>query len=301
MDDFYGIFVGGGATFNVSNAAVRNIRNSDPALYGCQQGYGIDYGYARYGEVGKGSLNNVQVTGYQKGGLYLDGPNTQVSVIGSTFTAAPEVIGSIAPNGVVISEAQVPMFTGNTISGNKCNVPAPVCGPDTTNNSQSGGVIIFSAGNVTLGPANTFSDNDDALILADVMPTTTTLTVTGNTLTNNRYQAIALYGGTTTLSNNTITGPGLSAIFLGTDTGTTRYQNNTITGYMNATAPTPTLMNVSPNTANAGQTVVISLAGTNFVPGCDRNGRRYGVPEYQCVYVCPRHLYVRRRERRWDG
>ncbi len=266
-DDFYGVFVGGGATFNISNAAVRNIRNTDSTLYGCQTGYAVNYGYASYGEVGKGSLNNVQVTGYQKGGLFLDGPMTQVSVIGSTFTAAPEVLGSTAPNGVVISEAKVPMFTGNTISGNKCNLPAPACGPDTANNSQSGGLVIFAAGNLTIGPGNTFSDNDAGLILADAMPNTTTLTVTGNTFTNDRYQAVALYGGTTTLSNNTITGPGLSAIFLDTPTGTTTYQNNTITGYMNSAAAQPTLTNASPNTANAGQTVTFSLTGTNFVPG----------------------------------
>ena len=166
----YGIFVVGGATLNLSNSAVNDVRESDANLYGCQQGIGIRIGSGPLTQVGHGTITNVVVTGYQKAGIVIDGPGSSGTVTGNTVAPSSAVTGAIGSNGVQISRGASATVTGNTISGNVCNVS--VCGPNGDSDTQSAGILLFDAGSGVTISSNTISGSDVGVLRSDSDPTT---------------------------------------------------------------------------------------------------------------------------------
>ncbi len=160
-------------------------------------------------------------------------------------------------------------MTGNTVSGNECNVAA-VCTADA-NTTQSGGILLFNAGAGASISGNTVSGNDAGVLRSDDNATFPSVTISGNTFTSNRYEGIYLSGGPTTLTNNTITGPGNIGVQLDPATGTVTYQNNTISGVTKIGAAVPTLSGITPNTSN-GAPQSVTLNGTNFPLGATSIG-----------------------------
>ena len=233
--DFIGAAVYGGGTLSLSNSTVSNMANSDQAgAGGCQQGVGVQIGRNAISQVGAATLDSVTVTGFQKAGVVIDGAGSAGTVKNSTITATPSAV--IASNGVQVSRgAAGTIGPNNTISGNQCNYSG-VCGPNPLVDTQSTGIILYNPdGGVTItgntvmnndiGIYNYSPVNDGATLNAKTKsgkgPGRTALDagtsgpgrrvssaatqITGNTLTDNRYEGIFLDEGAATITGNTVT------------------------------------------------------------------------------------------------
>jgi hypothetical protein len=224
---FYGVFVSGAATLNLSNSTVRDIRLADPSLLGCQDGIAIRAGSQALAQTATLSLDTVSVTNYQKSAVIIDGTGTSGTITGSTLTGQG-VPANLAANAIQIGRGASATVTGNTVGGNLCN--NPVCGPDPFTQSFSTGVLIFSTTNAVSLSNNTFSNND-----VGIYNNAANTTVSGNTFTANRYENLFLDEGNATVSDNNMSGAsnvGVMAVSFvgnaGNSTGT--LTRNNITG-----------------------------------------------------------------------
>jgi parallel beta-helix repeat protein len=234
-----GIYVNGAATLNLSNATVKDIRPTNPALFGCRTnaGFGASVGGAFANQTGTLNIDNVTFSGYQKGALYIDGLGTSASVENSTFIGAGP--SGTAQNIFQISSDATADIQNNDIgttgAGSQCNVPYnpppnPGCGPQP-DQYQGSGVLLSDAGAVTI-TNNTFTDNDNAI---STYGANGNLTITNNTFSGNRYYGMLLGQGTTTATGNTMSAPmnvGISVYTDSDDTGNANltFNQNTITG-----------------------------------------------------------------------
>ena len=82
---FDGIYVLGEANLTLSNAAVTDIRQDNPAHFGCQNGFAVAVGAGFAGGTGSLTVNAVTFDGYQKEALYIDGDGTTATVQNSVF------------------------------------------------------------------------------------------------------------------------------------------------------------------------------------------------------------------------
>jgi CSLREA domain-containing protein len=195
---FYGVFVSGAATLNLSNSTVRDIRLADPSLIGCQDGIAVRAGSQALAQTATLSLNNVSVTNYQKSAVILDGAGTTGTITNSTLTGQG-VPANIASNAIQIGRGAGATVTGSTVSGNLCNNPA--CGPDPFTQSFSTGALVFSTTAAVSFSNNTFSTND-----VGIYNNAANTTVSGNTFTANRHENLFLDEGNATISDNNMSG-----------------------------------------------------------------------------------------------
>lgn len=229
-----GIIITGGANLTLSGTTIASIR--DQPFSGCQNGEGIRVGSTHAGGNSTGTLTatGITVQDYQKNGITIKGGGTTATVSGSTVTGAGATT-AIAQNGIQVSADAVATLTNNTISGNECNVA--VCGPNPLTDTQSTGILLFDpAAGLTI-QGNTVTGNDigiynyvpansgtalskvsgnkktsahDSGPIRNVAGTGSPTKITGNTLTNNRYEGIFLDQGNATVTNNTVTGGNIS-------------------------------------------------------------------------------------------
>jgi parallel beta-helix repeat protein len=268
----YGIFVVGDATLDMSNAAVNDIFNGpfNGPVSGCQQGVAVRLGSNFLGQVAHGSLTNVSINRYQKGGIVVDGPGTTATIVNDSVINLPETV--IASNGIQISRGATATVTNNTISGNECNNPAPVCGGDLfSSEAWSAGILTFQAGRTTFS-ANRATANDIGIAL-DVDPAGDI--VKDNTATNNRYAGIAVFGGQNYLiRDNSLGRNGEYGLLLATD-GTGVSNSNILdnSAFGNHSKDMYADVNSLQNTARSNDcaTAVPNLAFW----GCDGNGGRF--------------------------
>jgi hypothetical protein len=165
----FGILVIGGASAQITGDAVTNIRDASPSLYGCQYGVGImigreywptaDFGTDKVEDfAGTATITHTTVSGYQKGGIVIDGPKASAVVSDSTVAGAGpySALGKIiAQNGIQVSRGAFAQVVDNTVSGNQ----------------YSGGGAASSAGILLYGGCGD--------------PLVKNVSVAGNTLTNN--------------------------------------------------------------------------------------------------------------------
>jgi hypothetical protein len=162
----FGILVIGGASAQISGDAVTNIRDANPSLFGCQFGVGImigreywptaaDFGTDKVEDfAGSATITHTTVSGYQKGGIVVDGPKASAIVSDNTVTGVGPTTG-IAQNGIQVSRGAAGKVLDNTVRGNQ----------------YTGGGAASSAGVLLYGGCGD--------------PLVTGVSVTGNTLTNN--------------------------------------------------------------------------------------------------------------------
>jgi hypothetical protein len=151
-------------------------------------------------------MSGSSVTGYQKGGVVVDGPGTDATITGNTIdggAASP----AIARNGVQIGREASATVSGNTIAGNECDLVG-VCGPDPIDSSQAAGVLVFEAGSGTVVSDNTITTSDMG-VYNDTAGSP--VSVTGNTITA-RYEGVYLGDATTNVSHNIITGAATAGV-----------------------------------------------------------------------------------------
>lgn len=143
---YFGVFVGGGASVNLHDAKVLLIR--EEPLSGVQRGIAIGIGRSASAEIGTGTIARVEVSGYQKGGIVVDGIGSSANISASSFTGAGP-IGTTAQNGIQISRGATGSIVNNTVSLNQYS-------PGTTSASN---IILFQPGAVTVSD-NTITDGD---------------------------------------------------------------------------------------------------------------------------------------------
>ncbi len=144
----YGVLVIDGATVSIDRDQVKNIRDSNPALYGCQFGVGVQIGreywpdatFATYhveNFVGHASITNTLISGYQKNGLTVDGPGSTSEISKNAIQGAGRdalLAPVIAQNGVQISRGASASVEENFIIGNSYTGTAY---------ASAAGVIVF--------------------------------------------------------------------------------------------------------------------------------------------------------------
>jgi hypothetical protein len=207
----FGILVIGGANARLSDDMVQDIRDTNPALFGCQFGIGIQAGRRHWPTadfigspvvnfVGSATITGTTVTGYQKGGIVIDGPGSTGSITHSTVTGAGPsgALGTIiAQNGIEVLRGASGDVTNNAVSANQYSGPG---------GASSGGVLIFGGCGdpLTLNVAvnhNTLTDNDVGVFLfnaqADCVAAPATKTndrAVNNTISNGAITNISGFG-----------------------------------------------------------------------------------------------------------
>jgi hypothetical protein len=205
-DSLYGILVGGGADLKMTNSTM-NGAGAHP-LNGCQGGVGIQVGAAWTTpvEVGHATLTNVTVSGYQKNGITVDGTGSTATIIDTTVTGDGATT-QIAQNGIQISNGALGIIRNSSVSGNECNNDS--CGSDSITDYQAAGILFYGAAagsSVTRSSVNTSDIGVYSFDTAAAMPVTANATVSNDTLTGDRYEAVALDQGYTNVRNDTISG-----------------------------------------------------------------------------------------------
>jgi filamentous hemagglutinin family protein len=180
-----GIFVREGANANIHDNALIDARES-VALSGNQRGIGIWVGRALFGTTGFATIANNTITGYQKGGILVDGPGSQATITGNTITGeGPTSV--IAQNGIQASRGASATIIGNTVSGNDY----------TPASDEATGILIFTPGfylgqgSITVG-ANNVSGNEAGVWTNDPA-TLSSISLSG--VTGNQRNGVADFAG----------------------------------------------------------------------------------------------------------
>jgi hypothetical protein len=128
----FGALVLAGAYTTFDRDRVLDIRDSNPSLYGCQFGIGIQVGRAHWPKsdfsgsvtenfVGKASIINTTVAGYQKGGIVVDGPGSYGDVGWNTVNGSnrdTNLSPIIAQNGIEMLRGASGHVYNNLVTGN---------------------------------------------------------------------------------------------------------------------------------------------------------------------------------------
>lgn len=145
-----GVMVCDGATANIHDNAVRDIRES-VALSGAQRGIAIRVGRQALAMTGNATIADNVITGYQKGGIVVDNAGSNAVISGNTVTGeGPTAV--TAQNGIQVSRGATASISGNTISANNY----------TPGSNIGAGMLLYQPGSVTVGP-NTVNGDEVGL------------------------------------------------------------------------------------------------------------------------------------------
>jgi hypothetical protein len=160
IDAHKGVYVKNGFREAIFGNHITQIQNSNPLLFGCQEGIALQIG--RNGESATGSawVTANLIDDYQKGGVIVDNAGSFGAVEHNVIKAATAVQPYIAPNGVQISRGAAADVSYNKVSRNKF-----------LGNRAAGsgsGILLYQpgAGKVDVSHNQSF-DNDDGLPLID--------------------------------------------------------------------------------------------------------------------------------------
>ena len=159
IDVHRGVYVRNGFRETVLGNHITQIQNSNPALFGCQDGIALQIGRQAESVKGSATVFANLIDDYQKGGVVVDGEGSFGTISLNVIRAATAVQPNIAPNGVQISRGAGAELSYNKVSRNKF-LPARPGGDAGT------GILVFDpgAGKVDANHNESF-DNDDGLSL----------------------------------------------------------------------------------------------------------------------------------------
>jgi hypothetical protein len=187
-----GVRVIGGGSAIVRGNRITEMRAANPALRGCQNGFGLAVGRQFEGQTGRVTGFDNHIDLYQKGGVYVDNAGSRAELWGNLVQGeGPTPV--IAQNGVQISRGAVANARGNRVEDNTYSL-APVF--------SASGILLFQAGATTTISSNRVVRNDDN---------------------------IAAYGGTsgtTILRNVVLDSTFFDGIYMGVDTANNRIEEN---------------------------------------------------------------------------
>jgi hypothetical protein len=153
-----GVRVDGDGQATVQFNRITQIRNADPALFGCQDGIAVRAG--RAGETQRGSitLSFNLIDEYQKGGVVVDGDGSFGRIERNVIRASEEVQHITAPNGVQISRGAGARVRQNVITEN-------IYLPGTTSGT---GILLFQVTpRLVEVEQNELFENDNGIGLSD--------------------------------------------------------------------------------------------------------------------------------------
>lgn len=150
-DNEYGVYFENGTSATIENSSIVNIHDANNALFGCQQGIAVRVGSQAAGISASAVLKNDTVTGYQKGGVVVDGSGSSATITGTTVTGAG-AIGSTAQNGIQVSRGAVATIEHDVITGNSYTLTG-------SNGATAAGILLYGAGDHTTVKSNTITGN----------------------------------------------------------------------------------------------------------------------------------------------
>ncbi len=158
----FGIYVRAGATANIHDNTVKDIR--DEPLSGNQYGYGIEVGkynntFPYVNQVGHATITNNTVFGYQKNGIEIEGAGSSGMITSNTVTGAgPTTV--TAQNGIQIRRGATGTIENNIVTGNAYILP-PSCNPSSSylDCYSAIGISVTYPGNDVIVQGNTANHN----------------------------------------------------------------------------------------------------------------------------------------------
>lgn len=174
----YGIFVTSGSA-TVTGNQLLHIR--DNPYSGCQNGVAVRFGSKYYGYVASGTITNNVIADYQKGGIVVDGPTTNVIVSGNTVTGQ-NVAGVNGQNGIQISRGATSAVTGNTVSKNLYG--SSVC------TVSADGILLYDETGGVLVTSNKVTANDEGIGVYSDSSAMSNAYITSNQVFANVYLGI---------------------------------------------------------------------------------------------------------------
>ena len=209
--DLYGIFVGGGDKLTFTNSSIDGA--SEVPLNGCQVGLGILVGLdsASNPQVGHATLTNDHISGYQKDGIVVDGPDSTATITSTVVQGAGES-DQIAQNGIEIDDGAVGTINKSTITDNECDLPG-VC---SDQGSEAYGVLFYYAGAGSKITNSVVSNNDSGIYTvsdANTASRTPEFTLSGDSFANH-YINIDLGYGTDAVTSDKVSGSGEEGILV---------------------------------------------------------------------------------------
>jgi parallel beta-helix repeat protein len=151
-----GVRIDQGASALLRDNQITQIKATDPALRGCQNGVAVLVGRNFEGTTGSAWITHNLVDHYQKGGIVVDNAGSHATIDHNSVIHGPEDIFMgivIAPNGIQVSRGAAGEIDHNVVTEN--------------NGAASGtGVLIYQAGTglVTVDHNDVYK-NDDGISL----------------------------------------------------------------------------------------------------------------------------------------
>lgn len=205
-NDYEGVeFLNAGGT--ITGSTVQNILLPE-GLAGCQPGLGIQV-QTSASQSSSVTISNDQVLNYNKNGITCNDAGSTCDISQNTVSFYTPYSQYIAPNGIQVAYGAVGKVTGNTVTGNECDVgyPTGTCGPNLITQTASCGILTYESGAGTqvsgnnVGGRGPSQGNDIGICSAS-----DSAAVTGNSIQNSRFAAIYEDDGTYSASNNEISG-----------------------------------------------------------------------------------------------
>lgn len=155
-----GVRVKGGGSANILGNRITEIRSTNPALRGCQNGFAIALGRTAQGEVGSATIVGNRLDRYQKGGVYVDNVGSKAYVYGNQVLGEA-ALDTIAQNGIQVSRGASAQIKRNLVLDHAYVTPVNL--PEFT----ATGILVFESGSV-LVEGNDLQRNQDGIGLYTV-------------------------------------------------------------------------------------------------------------------------------------
>ncbi len=241
----FGIAARGGATANIHDNVIKDIRNS--LSLGAQRVKALIVDGAS-----TATITNNTIIGYQKEAINVWA--SSATITGNTITGDGP-IATIVQNGIVIASGSTATITNNTVTGNAYDGPTWTAVGILALSAGSG--VIIQGNTVNRNSANIASLDSNAIQITDNQvadsspvdqnavggitvqaegPALTGVTISGNTVQNNLSGGVSLGPGIdlyningATVSGNTVNGAYYGGVLLGA-TGNIAFTSNHFTG-----------------------------------------------------------------------
>jgi parallel beta-helix repeat protein len=215
-----GVRIQGGASAEIIDNHITEIRSTNPALRGCQNGIAIAVGRHAESQTGFGVIRMNLIDKYQKGGIYVDNVGSGAEIVGNDIVGNVGTPDSdvIASNGIQISSGATAEIRNNDVTGN-------VYSPQTWGGS---GIYLWDTGEVSVRQ-NGVTNNDFGIVL-DALANGVA-NVSDNNASNSTWDGISVYGTEgAVVAHNTANNNGYDGIYAFTDSLNNLFEHNKMSG-----------------------------------------------------------------------
>jgi hypothetical protein len=151
-----GVRIDDGGSAILTDNHITEIRSTNPALRGCQNGIAVLVGRAFEEQTGSAEIRHNLIDRYQKGGIVVDGAGSSAEVHHNEIVGVPTP--AIAPNGIQVSRGASADVHHNEVRDNSY----------TLGGAAGTGIILFAAGSPLRVGYNEVFGNDDGISLYGV-------------------------------------------------------------------------------------------------------------------------------------